>query len=109
VTTVPISTLPLARRTPHGDHPGRAAAAGRARGQHHHQAGRLAAGIAEGTVFRVFTDKSELMRACVAEAFRTDRLCAEVGKIPADLPLPENLRARPERWSPSAAARCGRR
>lgn len=33
-----------------------------------------AAGIAEGTVFRAFADKDELVRTCVTEAFRTDEL-----------------------------------
>lgn len=52
-----------------------------------------AAGIAEGTVFRVFADKDELLHACVAEAFRTDGLCARVRAVPADLGVAERLTA----------------
>jgi AcrR family transcriptional regulator len=52
-----------------------------------------AAGIAEGTVFRVFADKDELLRACVTEAFRTDDVCARVREVPADLSLAERLTA----------------
>lgn len=40
-----------------------------------------AAGIAEGTVFRAFTDKDELLVACVAEVFRTDELCARIQQV----------------------------
>ncbi|WP_245755474.1 TetR/AcrR family transcriptional regulator [Actinopolyspora alba] len=40
-----------------------------------------AADVAEGTVFRVFTDKGELLRACLAEAFRTDEVCARIREI----------------------------
>lgn len=50
-----------------------------------------AAGIAEGTVFRVFADKDELLHACVTEAFRTDDVCARVREVPADLSLAERL------------------
>jgi AcrR family transcriptional regulator len=40
-----------------------------------------AAGIAEGTVFRVFKDKDELLSACVTEAFRTDEVCARIRQV----------------------------
>lgn len=50
-----------------------------------------AAGIAEGTVFRVFSDKDELLRTCVAEAFRTDEVCARVREVPTDKGLAERL------------------
>lgn len=40
-----------------------------------------AANVAEGTVFRVFTDKDALLRACVTEAFRTDDLCARIRAV----------------------------
>lgn len=50
-----------------------------------------AAGIAEGTVFRVFTDKDELVGACVAEVFRTDVIAARVRETTPDTPLEEQL------------------
>ena len=50
-----------------------------------------AAGIAEGTVFRVFTDKDELLRTCLSEAFRTDDLCARVREVPAAEDVPTRL------------------
>ncbi|MCI2422441.1 TetR/AcrR family transcriptional regulator [Saccharopolyspora sp. K220] len=50
-----------------------------------------AAGIAEGTVFRAFNDKEELLRACVAEAFRTDQLCAAIRQVPRDGELADRL------------------
>lgn len=50
-----------------------------------------AAGIAEGTVFRVFADKEELLHTCVEEAFRTDYLCAQVRQVPGDLNLATRL------------------
>ncbi len=50
-----------------------------------------AAGIGEATIFRVFTDKDELLDACVAEALRTDHVLAEIGAIPLDQPLPDRL------------------
>jgi AcrR family transcriptional regulator len=43
-----------------------------------------AAGIAEGTVFRVFADKDELLRTCVSEALRTDAVCARVRQVRTD-------------------------
>ncbi|GAA4016980.1 TetR/AcrR family transcriptional regulator [Allokutzneria multivorans] len=50
-----------------------------------------AAGIAEGTVFRVFADKKELIGACLEEAFRPDGLVAELTAIPAAEGLREIL------------------
>lgn len=50
-----------------------------------------AAGIAEGTVFRVFADKDELLRTCLSEAFRTDDLCARIGQVPGEQDLPTRL------------------
>ena len=50
-----------------------------------------AAGIAEGTVFRVFADKDELLRACLSEAFRTDDLCARIREVPVEQDLPARL------------------
>lgn len=35
-----------------------------------------AAGIGEGTVFRVFADKDELLQACIAEALSPSTPCA---------------------------------
>jgi AcrR family transcriptional regulator len=43
-----------------------------------------AAEIAEGTVFRVFADKEELLHACVSEVFRTDHLRAQIEKVPTE-------------------------
>jgi AcrR family transcriptional regulator len=50
-----------------------------------------AAGIAEGTVFRAFADKNELMAACVAAALRSDHLIDALAAIPLDLPLADRL------------------
>jgi AcrR family transcriptional regulator len=50
-----------------------------------------AAGIAEGTVFRAFSDKDELLAACVAEAIRPDRTVAEIAAISLDQPLADRL------------------
>ncbi|MFC4562181.1 TetR/AcrR family transcriptional regulator [Nocardiopsis mangrovi] len=43
-----------------------------------------AAGIAEGTVFRAFKDKDELLHACVTAAFRSDRVCAAIRGLPRE-------------------------
>lgn len=43
-----------------------------------------AAGIAEGTVFRAFGGKDELLRTCVREALRTDQLCARIRQVEPD-------------------------
>lgn len=50
-----------------------------------------AAGIAEGTVFRVFADKQDLIAACVAEVMSPERGLAEVRSVPRDLDLPQRL------------------
>lgn len=50
-----------------------------------------AAEIAEGTVFRVFADKDELLRACLSEAFRTDDLCARIRQVPVEQDVPARL------------------
>ena len=50
-----------------------------------------AAGIAEGTVFRVFADKDALLDACVAEALRPDRALAELAAISLEQPLADRL------------------
>ncbi len=50
-----------------------------------------AAGIAEGTLFRAFADKSELIAACVAEALRAEHLLDELAAIPLDRPLADRL------------------
>jgi AcrR family transcriptional regulator len=52
-----------------------------------------AAGIAEGTIFRVFETKDELVHACVHEAFDTAGLRAELAAVDRDLPLRERLGA----------------
>lgn len=50
-----------------------------------------AAGIGEATIFRAFTDKNELLDACVQEAIRPDRVLAEIASIPLDQPLSDRL------------------
>jgi len=50
-----------------------------------------AAGIAEGTVFRAFTDKDELVRTCVTEAFRTDELREHLAATADEPDLPERF------------------
>jgi AcrR family transcriptional regulator len=50
-----------------------------------------AAGIAEGTIFRVFDSKDELVVACVHEAFDTTRLRGELAAVDRALPLRERL------------------
>ncbi len=50
-----------------------------------------ASGIAEGTVFRAFTDKQELLGACLHAAFDPAGPIAEVGEIPRDLPVAQRL------------------
>jgi AcrR family transcriptional regulator len=46
-----------------------------------------AAGVAEGTIFRVFTDKTELIQAAINCAFDPDQTLADLGAIDAELPL----------------------
>lgn len=50
-----------------------------------------AAGIAEGTVFRAFKDKQELLHACMETGMRADEAVGEIARIPTGLPLPERL------------------
>jgi AcrR family transcriptional regulator len=50
-----------------------------------------AAGIAEGTIFRVFKDKDELVQCVVARAFDTGRLERQIADIDLDLPLEDRL------------------
>ena len=50
-----------------------------------------AAGIAEGTIFRVFKDKQELLDFCVLRAFRTRELVERISRIPVSQPMPERL------------------
>lgn len=50
-----------------------------------------AAGIAEGTVFRVFATKEELFEAALEEAFDPDGFLAGLEGIDRDLPLHERM------------------
>ncbi|GII58061.1 TetR family transcriptional regulator [Planotetraspora thailandica] len=50
-----------------------------------------AAGIGEGTIFRVFADKDALLAACMAEALRPDDAVAHVEAISLDQPLAARL------------------
>ena len=50
-----------------------------------------AAGIGEGTIFRVFEDKDALLAACMAEAERPDDTTAHLASIALDQPLPARL------------------
>lgn len=50
-----------------------------------------AAGIGEATIFRVFTDKDELLRACLQQAFDPGHVLAEIAAIPLDQPLADRL------------------
>lgn len=50
------------------------------------------AGIGEGTIFRAFKDKDELVEACVVEATRPDGLLELLAEIPLDQPLEQRLR-----------------
>jgi AcrR family transcriptional regulator len=50
-----------------------------------------AAGIAEGTIFRVFPDKDSLVRAAVAEAFDPEASLRELAAIDRGLPLRPRL------------------
>lgn len=50
-----------------------------------------AAGIGEGTIFRVFADKDELLQACLAEALSPEHAIRELGAIEVSLPLSERL------------------
>ncbi|MFW5468411.1 TetR/AcrR family transcriptional regulator [Knoellia sp. CPCC 206435] len=50
-----------------------------------------AAGIAEGTIFRVFENKDELIEACVHDAFDSSTLVAELAEVDRTLPLRDRL------------------
>ncbi|MFC4062889.1 TetR/AcrR family transcriptional regulator [Planomonospora corallina] len=50
-----------------------------------------AAGIGEGTIFRVFTDKDDLLQACLAEAMNPEHVLRELASIPLDDPLVDRL------------------
>jgi len=50
-----------------------------------------AAGIGEGTIFRVFKDKDELFDACVEAALDPAEALEMIGEIPAELPLEKRL------------------
>ncbi|MFI6455138.1 TetR/AcrR family transcriptional regulator [Streptosporangium amethystogenes] len=50
-----------------------------------------AAGIGEGTIFRVFADKDALLNACTAEAMNPDHVMRELASIPLDEPLATRL------------------
>lgn len=52
-----------------------------------------AAGIAEGTIFRVFAGKDELIGACIREAFDTAGLHRELTEIDPSLSLRDRLTA----------------
>ncbi|HET6215214.1 MAG TPA: TetR/AcrR family transcriptional regulator [Micromonosporaceae bacterium] len=50
-----------------------------------------AAGVAEGTIFRVFADKEELIRAAVAAALDPSAMLAELERVDLTAPLRERL------------------
>ncbi|MDH6142435.1 AcrR family transcriptional regulator [Kitasatospora sp. GP30] len=50
-----------------------------------------AAGIGEGTIFRVFADKDELLDACLAEALSPATALTELALVSTDQPLPARL------------------
>jgi AcrR family transcriptional regulator len=50
-----------------------------------------AAGVAEGTIFRVFGTKDELVAACVQHAFDSEDLRAALREVDRTLPLQERL------------------
>lgn len=50
-----------------------------------------AAGIGEGTIFRVFADKEELLNACLAEAMNPDHALRELASVSLDEPLAARL------------------
>ncbi|MGI5154427.1 TetR/AcrR family transcriptional regulator [Microbispora sp. CA-102843] len=50
-----------------------------------------AAGIGEGTVFRAFGDKDELLDACLVEAMNPGHVLRELASISLDEPLPDRL------------------
>jgi AcrR family transcriptional regulator len=50
-----------------------------------------AAGVAEGTIFRIFPTKDELFDAVIDQEFDPEPFLAEVGRIDLDQPLEERL------------------
>ena len=52
-----------------------------------------AAGVAEGTVFRAFGSKDELVHACAAAVFDTTQVLEQLGAVDRTLPLEERLTA----------------
>ncbi|MFI5838930.1 TetR/AcrR family transcriptional regulator [Catenuloplanes sp. NPDC051500] len=50
-----------------------------------------AAGIAEGTIFRVFADKEDLLCAVMAEALRPDSVHADIAAVDLEQPLADRL------------------
>ncbi|MEU6057188.1 TetR/AcrR family transcriptional regulator [Streptomyces sp. NPDC047097] len=50
-----------------------------------------AAGIGEGTIFRVFADKDKLLQACIAEALSPEHAIRELDAIDVSQPLPNRL------------------
>ena len=50
-----------------------------------------AAGIAEGTIFRVFATKDELVEAAISRAFEPGALVERIREIEVDLPLEDRL------------------
>ena len=57
-----------------------------------------AAGIGEGTIFRVFADKDELLQACLAEALSPEHAIRELGAIDMPSRCPTGSRRRPRRY-----------
>ena len=52
-----------------------------------------AAGVAEGTIFRVFDSKEELIHACVGAALASDALARELDTIPSGADLRATVKA----------------
>ena len=52
-----------------------------------------AAGVAEGTIFRAFATKEELIDAVIEDAFDTQRTCDELAQVDPALSLEERLAA----------------
>lgn len=50
-----------------------------------------AAGIGEGTIFRVFVDKEEVLQACMVEVMNPDHVLRELDSISLDEPLAVRL------------------
>ena len=50
-----------------------------------------AAGVAEGTIFRVFESKDDLVHACLHDALTTDTLSPKLDALPHDTDLPTTV------------------